>query len=117
MYTYRPKTGQLYILNFRPFVNKTNALLYLQICFIVTFYCYMCSVLSILELKRTVNRRQKTNIFSSSRKGHSRRPSGNLYIKDEGTSHRVDRVLGFFSSRPHRDPPPPFPQARGSLPL
>jgi hypothetical protein len=78
MYTYRLKTGQLNILDFRPFVNKTNALLYLQKCFIVTFYCYTCSVLSILELKRTVNRRQTTNRFQTSRKGHSRRPSGNL---------------------------------------
>ncbi len=25
--------------------------------------------------------------------------------------HRVDRVLGFFSSRPNWGPPPPLPQA------
>jgi hypothetical protein len=27
-----------------------------------------------------------------------------------GTTHRVDILLGFFSSRPNWDPPPPYPQ-------
>ncbi len=31
-------------------------------------------------------------------------------------THRVDRVLGFFSNRPNSDPPPPHPRASLSPP-
>ncbi len=33
-----------------------------------------------------------------------------------GVGHRVDRVLGFFSSRPNWDPPPPHQQVSVSPP-
>jgi hypothetical protein len=32
-------------------------------------------------------------------------------------AHRVDRGLGFFSSRPNWEPPPPHPQASAPPPL
>jgi hypothetical protein len=40
-----------------------------------------------------------------------------LNQKPECQNNRVDRVLGFFSSRPNRDPPPPQLQVSVSRPL
>jgi hypothetical protein len=39
-----------------------------------------------------------------------------IFLLFERSSHRVDRRLGFFSSRPNWDPPPPHPQANVSPP-
>jgi hypothetical protein len=43
--------------------------------------------------------------------GSNVRTSCVLRFNLQSLGHRVDRVLGFFSSRPNWGPPPPLPQA------